>query len=82
MRRLAAHGMALDVLDQDVAGGAAVDGDLDHLSGMGQCVAEDPRVDREVLWVLAAAVDDARDEALATEATRGARALRIASAEC
>ena len=81
MGGLAADRMTLDVLDQDVAGGATVDGDLDHLCSVRERVTEHARIDREVLRVLAAAVDDAGDEAVATQPPRGARAVRITGPE-
>src|SRR4051794_4609136 len=72
--------MALDVLDEDVRG-RAVDRHLDHLSRVRERVAQHPRVDREVLRVLAAAVDDARNLPVAAQAPRGTRALGRAQAE-
>ncbi len=77
VRGLAAHRVMLHILDQDVARRAAVYGHLDHLGGMGELVAEDARVDREVLGLLAAAIDDAGNETVTAEAARRARALRI-----
>ncbi len=61
--------------------GASPIADLDHLRRVRELVAQDAGVDREVLRVLAAAVDDAGDEAVPAEAPRGARALRIAGGE-
>ena len=49
MDRVAAHRMALDVLDEHRRGGAAVDRDLEDRARLRQGVAQDARVDREQL---------------------------------
>ena len=81
MHGLAAHRVALEVLDEHRRARAAVDRDLEDRAGVRQRVAQDARVDGEVLRLAVAAVDDAGDEALAAQAARGARALRVAGGQ-
>jgi hypothetical protein len=57
--RLAAHGVALDVLDEHGRRGPAVDGDLEDVARTRQGVAQDAPVDREQLRSALAAVDHA-----------------------
>ena len=52
---------------------AAVDGEVEDRAGVRERDAQDARVDREGQRLVAAAVDDAGDEALAAQAARGAR---------
>ena len=58
---VAAHGMALDVLDEHGRRGAAVERDLEDRPRTRQGVAQDARVDREELRPAFTPVDDARD---------------------
>ena len=81
MDRLAAHRMALEVLDDDRRALAAVEGDLEDGAGVGERVAQRPPVDGERLRILAATVDHAGYQALAAEAAGGARALDGARAD-
>ena len=81
MDRLAAHRMALDVLDEHVRVRPVVDRHLDDLARTRQGVAQDPRVDLEVHGIFAAAVDHAGNEAVPPQAPRGARTLRITGGE-
>ena len=72
---LAAHRMALEVLDQHRGGLAAVDADVEDRAGVRERVAQDARVDGEVRRLAVAAVDDAGDVARAAQAAGGARTL-------
>ena len=72
---LAAHGMALEVLDEHGHARAAVDGHLEDRARVRQRVAQDAGVDGEVLRLAALAVDHAGDEALAAESAGRAGAL-------
>ena len=76
MHGLAAHGMALDVLDEHGRGRAAVDRDLEDGARTRQGVAQDPPVDREQLGPALAAVDHAGNLAGAAQAAGGAGSLR------
>ena len=81
MHDLAAHRMALEVLDEHRSGRAAVDADVEDRAGVGQRVAQDARVDGEVRRLAVAAVDDAGHVALrrsrrAVREPSGSRAVR------
>ena len=73
--RLAAHRVVLDVLDDHRGGLAAVDGEVEDRARVRERRAQDARVDREGLRLVAAAVDDAGDETLAAQPAGGARPL-------
>ena len=79
------HGVAGDrvagqLLDDDRRAAGAVDAEVEHRAGVGQRLAQHARVDLEGDRVLAAAVYDAGDLALAAQAPRRARsaAARVA----
>ena len=72
---LAADGVALQVLDDDGLGAAAVEGEVQDRAGLGERVAQEDGVDLEGAGLIGAAVDDAGDEPAAAQAARGARAL-------
>ena len=78
---LAAHRMALEVLDEHRDGFAAVDGDVEDRARVRERVAQDARVDGEVRRLAVAAVDDAGHLARAAQAAGGARALGLAGGE-
>ena len=63
----AAHGMALEVLDHDRLGRAAVEGDLDDGVGMRQGVAQDACVDLEGDRLALPAIDDPGDAPCAAQ---------------
>ena len=75
MDGLAAHGMALDVLDDHRLGLGVVDLQLDHGAGVGERGAQHLGVDLEGARLARAAVHDAGHEAAAAEPAGRARAL-------
>ena len=81
MDRLAAHGMALHVLHQDRRRATAVQRDLEDGAGVGERVAQDPRVDGEELRLLPAPVDHAGNLAGAAEPAGRTGALGGAGGE-
>ena len=78
---LAAHRVALEVLDEHRRGRAAVDADVEDRAGVGERVAQDARVDGEVRRLAVAAVDDAGHLARAAQPAGGTRALGVAGVE-
>ena len=77
---LAADRVALELLEDDRRGRAAVELEIEHRAGVGERVAQLAGVDLERDRLLAAAVDDAGHVAVAAQPARGARAGGLAAA--
>src|SRR6185312_8161844 len=79
--RLASHGVALGLLEDDRGGLRAVDGEIDHSAGAGQGEPQLARVDAEADRVRATPIEHSRDAAGAAQAPRGARSVGVAGGD-
>src|SRR5579862_8856785 len=77
MDRIAGHGMAGELLEHHRRG-PAVELQLEHGAGVGECEPQIARVDRERDRLLATAIDDAGYASGSAQPARRTRAFRLA----